>query len=173
MFEAVRGRTVAVVGRAASLSGSGNGEAIDACDVVVRVNWSLPVEGDPADVGTRTDVLYYCAGCNGQKAAAQGAGVRAVKVDKALRKAIAHMPAKVRPTTGVVAVFDALASGAATVLAFGFDLYATSYVAPAPPWSGHKVARWRHDMREDRRLLRSLLADPRFVPDAILRKALA
>jgi hypothetical protein len=173
MMASVAGRTVAVVGRAKSLIGSGNGAAIDACDVVVRVNWMPPVTGHPEDVGTRTDLLYLCSGCNGQRAAAESLGVPHERVDNQIRKRISKNPKRVRPTTGVVAVFDVLLSGAAKVFAFGFDLYASGYVAHAPAWAGKKIVRWRHDPREDRRLLRSLLSDARFEADAVLREALA
>jgi hypothetical protein len=169
----VRGLSVAVVGRAASLAGSGNGAEIDAADVVVRVNWALPLEGAPEDIGTRTDLVYYCGGCHGQRDAAKTHGVAAMPVDKALRSRIARYPKLVRATTGVVAVFDALRSGAREVRAFGFDFYRSGYVSPAPPWDGKKVATWRHDAAEDRRILQALWRrDKRFRPDATLAAAL-
>lgn len=173
VLECVRDKTVAIVGRAATLCGSRQGKAIDACDVVVRVNWMLPPEGLPHDIGSRTDVLYYCAGCTGQEAAAQRLGVPSVRVDKALRKRLSSRPGAYRPTTGVVAVFDALESGAAEVRAFGIDFYRTGYAAPAPPWRGKRLPRWRHDRDEDRQLLAGLLrTEPRFRPDPTLRVAL-
>lgn len=173
----VRGRSVAIVGRAGTLAGSGSGAAIDEADVVVRVNWTLPLNAPAEDVGARTDVLYYCAGCLGQKDAAEAAGVTAIKVDKALRRALAKQsrrsPKRYRPNTGVVAIFDALESGAARVMAFGFDFYRSGVVSPTAPWNGDKVAKWRHDQGEDRRLLRRLLHTNRsFCPDATLTAAL-
>jgi hypothetical protein len=175
MMPDARGKTVAIVGRAASLIGSGNGAAIDACEYVVRVNWMVPPKGDPKDVGTRTDLVYYCRGCHGQKDAADAAGVPRRRVDKKLRKRISRNPDKVRPTTGVVAIFDALRSGARRVHAFGFDFYRSAYAAPAPPWMGDPttIKEWVHDPTEDRRLLKTLLqSERRFRPDPTLRRAL-
>lgn len=175
----VSGRTVAIVGRAASLHGSWNGAAIDACDVVVRVNWMLPPAGDPADVGSRTDILYHALGATHEPRAAKKARIRAIPVDHRLRKRLAkgsnfdwrlH-----RPTTGTVAVFDALEAGAAEVCVFGVDFYATGYVTATPPKTEAREVTWAwtHNMDQDRALLRELLAsDHRFVPDAVLRSAL-
>jgi hypothetical protein len=175
MMPGASGKAVAIVGRAASLIGSGNGAAIDACDYVVRVNWMVPLEGPPEDVGTRTGLIYYCRGCHGQKDAADVAGVPRLRVDKKLRKRISRRPRKVRPTTGVVAIYDALRSGARRVHAFGFDFYASAYAAPAPPWMGkpENIKPWVHDAGEDRRMLKTLLqSERRFRPDPTLRRAL-
>jgi Glycosyltransferase family 29 (sialyltransferase) len=54
------GRTVALVGAAASGAGTGLGAQIDAHDVVVRVNWACPVpRGLKRDLGARTNTLYH------------------------------------------------------------------------------------------------------------------
>lgn len=175
MLKGVKGKTVAIVGRAASLNGSGNGAAIDLCDVVVRVNWALPLVGDATDIGSRTDVLYHCKGCNKQHALARDSGVATQSVDTKLRKALAKRSRMAhyrwRPTTGVVAIYDALMGGAVKVCAFGMDIYRTGYVAPTPP-SESGPTKWRHRAKQDRRLLRALLKNKRFEPDAILRQAL-
>lgn len=56
----VAGKTVALVGPAASLHGRGLGDLIDSHDLVVRLNLGCPVpEGQEPDLGTRTDVLYH------------------------------------------------------------------------------------------------------------------
>lgn len=58
--EYMRDKSVALVGPAASLVGSGRGELIDSHDVVVRINLGVPVpEERTADLGRRTDVLYH------------------------------------------------------------------------------------------------------------------
>ena len=58
--EYLDGKSVVLVGPAASLLGRGQGEAIDAHDVVVRLNLASPVPDDrKADIGSRTDVLYH------------------------------------------------------------------------------------------------------------------
>lgn len=54
------GKSVALVGAAASGAGTGLGPTIDAHDVVVRVNWACPVPpGLVPDLGARTDALYH------------------------------------------------------------------------------------------------------------------
>jgi hypothetical protein len=173
----VAGRIVAVVGRAASILVSGAGPEIDACDVVVRVNWMLPLSGPVEHVGRRTDVLYFCAGCLGQSQAALEQGVRTVRVDKQLRKRIAKESGFDyrfwRPTTGVVAIYDALESGARAVRAFGFDLYRSGYAEAAPPWAGTRTLKWRHSKEQDRVLLQRLVRDPRVSFDRALTEALA
>lgn len=170
-----KGRTVAVVGRAGSLLGAGQGPAIDACDLVVRVNWLLPVSGPPEHVGSRTDIVYAAASGRDIHAAAKKAGASVVVVNRSLRKRLRS--GRLRPTTGVVACYDALRSGAAQVRAFGFDFYRTGYAERSGHASGRRVLsgtlKWRHDPALDRRLMLALLADPRFHPDAVLREALA
>lgn len=55
----VRGKNVIVVGPAGYLMDSGLGQWIDSFDVVVRLNWGVPVpEGLEQHVGSRTDILY-------------------------------------------------------------------------------------------------------------------
>jgi len=53
----VAGRSVSVVGNAASLLARDHGAAIDARDVVMRMNRALPT--DPRSQGLRTDVLAF------------------------------------------------------------------------------------------------------------------
>lgn len=57
--EVFGGKSVSLVGRAASILEHGDGKRIDSSDVVVRVNWMLPLEQDPTRVGTRTDVIIH------------------------------------------------------------------------------------------------------------------
>jgi hypothetical protein len=175
MIAGVEGKVVAIVGRAGSLRGSGLGAEIDSADVVVRVNWTVPVSGDE-HVGHRTDIVYCCRGCSGQREAAREQGVQWVTVKSKYRKALARRVGdvkKYRPNTGTVAIFDALDSGAREVRVYGMDFYATANdIAPTLPPKGDPCWAWRHAPARDRKLVRSLLTDPRFRPDAVLRKAL-
>ena len=50
-------KTVALVGPAKSIEGLENGDLIDSCDVVVRLNYAKIK--NTKDSGTRTDVIYY------------------------------------------------------------------------------------------------------------------
>lgn len=173
----LEGRSVAVVGRAASMVRSGAGADIDAQDVVIRVNWMLPLAAPAVDVGARTNFVYYCGGCRAQANAALRHGATPIPVDRGFRKALAkgsRLSHKIyRPNTGCVAIFHALASGAREVHAFGFDFYRSGYAAAAPPWKGKRALKWRHSPEEDRHLLMRLYAtDSRFLPDQTLRQAL-
>ncbi|MFW6030997.1 MAG: glycosyltransferase family 29 protein [Myxococcota bacterium] len=153
---ALRGRTVAVVGRAASLVGRGEGEAIDSRDVVIRVNAMLPLEaGSPDDRGTRTDILYHAKMATEERDAARKAGVPAQKRHAKLRARLAWEREGYRPFTGTVAVFWALIQGAVEVYATGMDLYRGSGALGRPggelDWEN-----WSHDPAGDVRLLRRL-----------------
>ncbi len=57
-------KRLALVGPSISSVGGKRGAAIEACDVVVRMNFQWPIPAAlVADVGMRMDVLYHC--CNG------------------------------------------------------------------------------------------------------------
>lgn len=173
MIPQASGKRVAVVGRAASLIGSGCGPQIDACELVVRVNWVLPLQSAPEDIGSRTDLIYSAVGGADIRTAADRAGVPYVIVRRRLRKRLRS--GLRRPTTGVVAIYDLLKSGARAVHAFGFDCYRTLYAEGNERTMQRlpSALRWRHDDELDRALLRRLLPDPRFHPDRILRDALS
>ena len=56
----IAGKSVALVGPAASLIGRRQGDLIDSHDVVVRLNLGCPVPaGQEVDLGARTNVLYH------------------------------------------------------------------------------------------------------------------
>lgn len=171
----VQGKRVAVVGRAGYLNGAGLGAEIDQADVVVRVNWTLPLPDRAEDYGARTDLVYACRKCTGVVEAAEQHGVPAVLCDHRLRKALACESrldaARYRPNTGTVCAFDALRSGAAEVRVFGMDFYASGLCAPGAPWGGTKLPAWEHHPPEDAWLFANR-AGPRFVPDPIMRAAI-
>ena len=55
----VKGKTIALVGPAESITNSGKGNLIDKFDIVIRLNKSLPLPSDLAsDIGTKTTILY-------------------------------------------------------------------------------------------------------------------
>lgn len=57
--ELVEGKRIAIVGPSASIVGTKQGSDIDAYDVIVRVNKSIPLNTSLSeDIGSRTDVLY-------------------------------------------------------------------------------------------------------------------
>jgi len=57
----LKDKRVALVGPSPSIIGSGNGNLINNCDIIVRMNKAIPVPVKlAADIGSRTDVLYNC-----------------------------------------------------------------------------------------------------------------
>jgi len=57
----LKGKRVAIVGPAPSIVGSKQAKALEAFDVIVRLNKALPVPDElHSDIGKRTDVLYNC-----------------------------------------------------------------------------------------------------------------
>jgi len=55
----LKNKTVALVGPAESIIGTGKGDIIDKFDIVVRLNKSLPLPKDMKnDIGTKTSILY-------------------------------------------------------------------------------------------------------------------
>jgi hypothetical protein len=166
-FGDLEGKRVAVVGRAASLRGSGEGALIDSFDVVVRVN-SLPPP-DPnlwEDLGKRTDLLYTCVGCSRVRREADNLGIHHESYDKSLRHSLSDLESGYTPFTGTVAVFEMLQRGAALVYATGMDLYTGASLSGR---GGRLKLTQRsykfHDPNQDAKLLRDLMhQDPRFRP---------
>lgn len=169
----VQGKEVALVGRAASIIGSGNGKAIDDCEVVIRINWVLPLSIEYVhDVGLRTNAIYHCkVHCGTSKLAAQRAGVPNFEVNVPLRKELGDVG--YRPNTGVVAIYDILQYEPAKIKLFGYDNFKTGH---AP---GKKAVRtkgrtiWKHDPTRDVDLLRDLIAQSLIEADEILKEALS
>lgn len=177
------GKTVAIVGRSASIIGSRQGKRIDACDVVVRVNTVLPLDANLLkDTGERTDWVFHCRSCNDPRDAALARNVGVIEQSSRYRKRLGKRVKLLgyRPYTGTVAIFQILDWGAREVHAMAMDLHMGPrtdgtrgsdfpYFAPTKPAS----KRWRHDAALDRKLLRTLMGDPRFRPDPALIRVLA
>jgi len=173
----LQGKRVAVVGRASSILGTGQGKEIDAADVVVRVNWLLPIPPEQqVDVGSRTDILYATGGAKRARDAAKkyGVHIRAVNVQSRRDLAARHYTRDTHPTSGVAAIFEALVEGAVELRAYGFDFFDSAHIhARRPEGPGKKLAAWVHDPDLDAHVLRWLAeTDIRFHPDAVLRRAL-
>ena len=61
MESLIHGKSVALVGPAAYMVGSGYGDEIDSHDTVVRLNRGIECVSDLSnDVGSITDILYSC-----------------------------------------------------------------------------------------------------------------
>jgi len=169
-------KTVAVVGRARSLLGSGEGERIDSCDVVIRVNIILPLcKNCYADTGSRTDLVYTCGGCKQARIAAQNNEIPSQAYDKSFRRLHSSKDGYT-PFTGTVAILWALTQGAKSVYATGMDLYSGP---PLGRGGGNlQLARSNshsfHDPNRDREMLLKLWKSrPQdFIPGSRLRECL-
>lgn len=178
----VRGKRVAVIGRAGSILERGKGKVIDRADVVIRVNWLLPIpEYQIVDVGARTDLLYTCQGCETARALGREHGVPSVTVrGRQRRKATEKYFRRsdgIRATTGFLCVTDCLRYGAKEVRLYGFDLFESAYFQERTPdgnnASGHADGSWVHSVGYERKAWRKLIGrEPRVVPDPVFRRAL-
>lgn len=174
-----KGKSVAIVARAGSLLTSGQGEAIDAHDLVIRVNYTLPLDPEQAEhIGTRTDLLYHCQKvCEGPRLSAEALGVPTVRVPSKLRRRLpkerGFNELAYRPNTGTVAVFHALKEKAKRVSVFGMDFYGSGHVGQPMPDPSSPVAVWAHNPENDRIMLRAAYQEGRIWCDPILTRALA
>jgi hypothetical protein len=178
--ELVKDKVVAIVGRAGSLHGSGNGRAIDAADVVIRINWLLPTPKNQwKDTGRKTDLVYHCKRARTAKAKAEALGVATYRVSGKRRKREARThfddPNLFRPTTGMVCILETLRANPKEIRLFGFDFFRTGHVQERMPETDDysKPLRWDHNPDEERKALKQIIRrNPRIIPDAILIEAL-
>ncbi|QYK41497.1 MAG: 2-amino-4-hydroxy-6-hydroxymethyldihydropteridine diphosphokinase [Paracoccaceae bacterium] len=166
-FDAIfAGRTVAVVGNAASLLGTRHGAAIEAADCVVRMNLGVPV--DPVAQGVRTDVLAFSTAALGlERLAGFAAPVHVWMSPKGRGGAAAatlprllHYPLDwwaelnaalgARPSTGAMVIDLVTRCGAREVVLFGFDWKRSPTFYQDAPHIGP------HDFAAEERLARSL-----------------
>lgn len=167
------GKSVAIVGRANSIIGSGDGARIDACDVVIRVNIPLPLDKAQAkDIGTKTSLIYTCRNCRPAQNAAIQHGVPFEPYDRAFRMASSGSDGYT-PFTGTMAILEAFRRGAAKVFATGMDLYSGKAITAS---GGHlrlskKNTHSFHDPNRDKELLKGLMLKhgEAFEPSDVLR----
>lgn len=176
----VEGKTVAIVGRAGSISGTGNGAAIDACDVVIRINWVLPIpRNQEADVGARTDLVYHCKRARTARVEAMNHSVPTYRVKGKRRRLESKRHFKkfksFRFTTGAMAVIETLRLNPTEIRLFGFDFFASGHIQAREPEGDDytRPLRWVHNPEIERKALKKIIArNPKIVPDAILKRAL-
>jgi len=180
----VRGKRVAVVGRAGSIVGTGNGPAIDRADVVIRINWLLPIlDGQVADVGSRTDLVYTCVTCATARRLAEEGGIpwkttTGRRRKRATKKWFSRTRGGViRATTGLTCVAEVLRYEPKEVRLYGFDLFRSAYFQERTPdgnsEAGKKDGSWVHDAELEARAWRKLIGvHPEVKPDPIFRSAL-
>jgi len=179
----LKGKRVAVVGRAGSILGTGHGPAIDAHPYVIRVNALLPLPEDLApDLGARTDLVYTCLNCSTARVLADAAGVPFRRMSARRRKAVTRKHfapgvSGIRASTGLVCVADVLRWGARRVDLYGFDLMRSEHWQERSPDghdpSGKKDGSWVHDWEQEAQAWRRLIAKSgRVRPDPIFRAVL-
>lgn len=175
----VEGKRVAIVGRAGSIVGTGHGKTIDRADLVVRINWVLPIPPEQeADVGTRTDMVYHCRRARTARKTARALDVLTYRVSGKKRRRAARRyfkrPKKYRPTTGLMAALEALSGGAAEVGLYGFDCFRSGHVQEREPEGDDYTGAlgWAHNPEEERLVWRRLFKQhPRLKPDRIFLEA--
>lgn len=190
-YNRCRGKRVAVVGRAPTLTAEGSGEAIDTADFVIRVNWDLPVPRElETAAGKRTDLLITHRTLNWAvlHGNAHRLGVKAERVSESVRNHLAMVVAGPQegryymPNTGTVVIWEALNAGAASVTPYGFDFHtSTRYVGSAvthnrrEKWARHRLERKlrTHNPDLDRAFVRGLMeTEPRLEVVGALRGVL-
>lgn len=176
----VGGKTVALVGRAGSIVGTGRGPAIDSADVVVRINWVLPIEEDQvSDVGRRTDLVYHCRRARVATHTAKRLGVPTYRVKGPMRKKLAKTFFKraktFRPTTGFCGAVELLRSGASEVRLYGFDVFRSGHVQERDPggFNAGSPLQWSHNPEMERAAwVRLIEKNGKLRPDPVMKKAL-
>ena len=178
----VTGKRVAVVGRAGSILGTGSGRSIDRADVVIRVNWLLPIpENQWPDVGKRTDLVYTCILCDTARKLADAEGVPWMRLSSRRRNRVTRRwfpsPAGWKASTGFVCVAHILKEKPKSISLYGFDLMRSEHFQPRNPDGnspeGSRTGRWLHNWDLEGDAWRRLLKRARRVkPDAIFREAL-
>lgn len=158
----IEGKSVSLVGRAASLIETGDGERIDASDLVVRVNWLLPHNCPPSKVGTRTDLVIHVNTSAGKKVrdAALKEGVNTLaKMGSATlsKKEKAFYSKRKIARTGIFAIESMFQNGASSVYLTDYDFYQSGWstkdcVKSSPAFE--RKGGLRHDCEADRRLLK-------------------
>jgi len=160
----IEGKSVSLVGRAASLMNLGDGERIDASDLVVRVNWLLPHGCDAGRVGSRTDVVIHVNTSAGKKvrdaALRQGVYVLAkMGSAKLTEKEKSFYSAGKIARTGIFAIESMFQNGASSVYLTGYDFYETGwstnhFIKSSPEFE--RKGGLRHDCDSDKKLLKHL-----------------
>ena len=172
--EALRGKTLALVGNARRPGPPGQGAAIEAADLVIRLN-RAPMPAAESH-GHRTDILALATGISAADLAqiaprrllwmspkrkrlpwsvAQSAGFHLPGLD-AFHRLRAALGAP--PSTGLLLIDLVARSQADTITLYGFDFFASLSL------SGRRsAAQVPHDFAAERRFVEDLLArDPRF-----------
>lgn len=168
------GKQVALIGNARSLSATGHGAAIDAADLVIRMN-SAPIPS-PHSHGSRTDWLAVSMPPDAALLAARTPArvLWMTRKRKRLPYALTRRPGfylnrrdeaqaladrlGAPPTTGLMLIDLLARSPAAGIALYGFDFFASLSLS-----GSRTAAQVPHDFAAERTFVETLLAqDPRF-----------
>lgn len=168
------GKTVALVGNAKSLSQSRHGDAIDAADIVIRLN-GAPIPG-PASHGMRTDWIALSTPIPAEVLATRNPArmLWMTRKRKRLTHALATRPGfylnrradwqALRdrlggpPTTGLMVIYLLARSRAARIDLYGFDFFASLSLS-----GSRTAAQVPHDFAAEKAFVEALLSrDSRF-----------
>lgn len=168
------GKRVALIGNARSLSATSHGAAIDAADLVIRMN-SAPIPS-PQSHGTRTDWLAVSMPPDAALLAARAPArvLWMTRKRKRLPYRLTRRPGfylnrrseaqaladrlGAPPTTGLMLIDLLARSSAAEVSLYGFDFFASLSLS-----GGRTAAQVPHDFGSERAYVEALMArDPRF-----------
>ena len=159
------GKSVALVGPAKSIEGSKNGDLIDSCDVVIRLNYAKIK--NTKDSGTRTDVIYYDGSMHNHRDLNIKFLVCSYPeiewffesrcrrntqyysriynhkiVDSLLYQSLKTTLSetnKIRPNTGLIAMVDLLNHNIRSLFITGLDFYRTGYLNVHPDYGNYSV----------------------------------
>ena len=170
----LRGKTVAVVGNARSLSLSAQGAEIDSADIVIRIN-SAPIPSAISH-GTRTDWIAISVPVDPQRLASLAPGrilwmtprIRRLPWQVAQRPGFflnpkqshreLHQQTGSRPTTGLMVLDLLKRTDLAAVRIHGFDFFASLSLS-----GSRTAAQVAHDFSAEKEWVETLLsADARF-----------
>jgi hypothetical protein len=165
MYNFLNGKTVALVGPAASLKGQGRGEYIDSHDFIVRINYAKIQS--VVDCGSRTDIVYYDGSNHDYSTCNPSILICSYpttewffpsrcrpNVDRFEQKYEHYIMdsdaydslkysldpnRKVRPNSGTIAMVDLLRSNLSKLYITGVDFYRSSYLNTHPDYGDKEL----------------------------------
>ena len=170
----IKNKKIALVGPAQSIENSGNGEKIDSCDLVVRLNYAR-IKNEK-DSGKKTNIIYYDGSfhnhtnrdidflvCSYPKTewffnSRCRANVDHYKkiynhrvIPSVLYDDLKHrldVGHKIRPNTGLVALVDLLQHDIESLFVTGVDFYRTGYLSTHPDYGNKSVSEIKKEFKK-------------------------
>lgn len=185
-----KNKSFAIVGNAESIKGTGQGEDIDGQDIVIRINngWDITGE-DMADVGSRTDIVYSCGAVNSKlhmaaqnnrywTAALYSANLRLCEIMREWYFLSGYVTRRIRPSTGTLAILEALCCDPSSVYVCGFDFFDSRNRYEMTHQGRYRAVPMRdfyHDFEQDRLFLARMFQtfDRIFTIDKVLQECIS